>query len=65
MDLDETNPRRSAAIKRAISLVSEAVDLLDAHGGSPEAAAHLDLGLNELRRAHDRLQNSKSDDAGG
>ncbi len=65
MDLDDTNPRRTAAVKRAIALVSEAVDLLDAHGGPPEAAAHLDLGLHELRRTHDQLQNSKGHGAGG
>jgi hypothetical protein len=51
MDLEDSNPRRQTAVQRAIALVSEAVDLLDAHGGPPEAAAHLDLGLQELRRA--------------
>ena len=40
---------QSTAIRRAAKLVSEAVDLLDAHGGPAEAAAHLDLALQELR----------------
>ena len=41
--------RREAAMRRALALVSEALDLLDAHGGPAEAAAHLDLALEKLR----------------
>ena len=40
-----------AATARARALVTEALDLLDAHGGRPEAAAHLELALQELRKA--------------
>jgi hypothetical protein len=56
MTLENANSRRMAALERAMTLVLEAVDLLDAHGGPPEAAAHLDLGLQALRQAHSRLQ---------
>ena len=43
--------RRGAATQRAQALVAEALDLLDAHKGAPEAAAHLELALQELRKA--------------
>jgi hypothetical protein len=39
------------AIKRALALTTEALDLIDAHGGPADAAAHLDC-------ARDRLQES-------
>jgi hypothetical protein len=35
---------------RAQALVSEALDLLDAHVNTAEAAVHLELALQELRR---------------
>lgn len=47
---DEESPRTDA-IRRAIERVTEALDILDAHGGSAEAAAHLDLALQKLREA--------------
>lgn len=48
--------RRKAAIQRALVLVSEALDLVDGHGGPPEAAANLGLALQILRET----QRSKS-----
>ena len=42
--------RPNAALRRAIGLVLEARDLIDAHGGSPEAAAMLDLALVKMRQ---------------
>jgi hypothetical protein len=51
------NSRRGAAIKRAVAMVSEAMDVLDAHGGPAEAAAHLDLALQVLR------SDARSDDS--
>lgn len=47
---DDEN-RRTHAIRRAIERVTEALDILDAHGGPAEAAAHLDLALQKLREA--------------
>jgi hypothetical protein len=41
--------QRTAALKRALSLTTEALDLLDAHGGPADAAAHLDLCRNKLQ----------------
>lgn len=41
---------RSAATRRARELIIEALDLLDAYGGSQQAAAHLALALDELRQ---------------
>ena len=40
-----------AAARRAMILIAEAMDLLDAHGASPDAAAHLDLALQCIRRS--------------
>jgi hypothetical protein len=40
--------RSNAPIKRALALVTEAMDLLDAHDGPPEAAALLDLARQQL-----------------
>ena len=42
--------RDSEAVKRALLLITEAMDLLDAHNGPPEAAAHLDLAQQILRK---------------
>ena len=39
-----------AALERAKALVMEAIDLLDAHGRSQAAAAHLALALEEMRK---------------
>jgi hypothetical protein len=41
--------RREKAIKRALVLATEALDLLDAHDGPPEAAAHIEMALQKLR----------------
>ena len=41
--------RRKTAIHRVLALVTEAMDLLDAHDGPPEVAAHLELALQGLR----------------
>ena len=43
--------RQSGAVRRALSLVTEAMDLLDAHGGAPDAAAHLAMAQQRLRQA--------------
>ena len=40
---------QAKAIRRALSLVTEAMDLIDAHDGPPEAAAHLALAQQRLR----------------
>ena len=48
---DSDNGRREAAIQRAMQLVTEALDLLDAHRGPADATAHLDLALQRLREA--------------
>ncbi|MBW0007786.1 MAG: hypothetical protein JO335_08760 [Sphingomonas sp.] len=45
--------QQSKALKRAVTLVTEAMDLLDAHGCSPDAAAHLAMAQQEMRRALD------------
>ena len=41
--------RQAKAVQRAAMLVTEAMDLLDAHGGSPVAAAHLAMAQQKLR----------------
>jgi hypothetical protein len=40
---------KTLAVKRALALVTEAMDLLDAHVGPPDAAAHLELAQQKLR----------------
>ncbi len=37
-------------MKRALGLVTEALDLIDAHDGPPTAGAHLALVQEQLRR---------------
>ena len=44
-------------LKRVAALVSEALDLLDAHGGPADVAAHLDLALTKLRQEIAGAQN--------
>ena len=39
------------AIERAIILVTEALDLLDAHADCADASAHLDLSLRCMRQS--------------
>jgi hypothetical protein len=56
MDSENTKAPRIRALQRAMALVLEAVDLLDAGGDSPEAAAHFDLGLQQLRNDYRNLQ---------
>jgi hypothetical protein len=42
--------KREAAIRRALELVTEAIDLLDAHDGPPDATANLSLAQEQLRQ---------------
>ena len=39
---------RTSAIKRALRRVTEAMDILDAHGGPPDAAVHLEFAQQKL-----------------
>ena len=41
---------RQAAIERALRITTEAMDILDAHRGPAEAAAHLELARQHLRQ---------------
>lgn len=43
-------------IKRAAVLVTEALDLLDAHGDLPEAAAHLAMAQQKLLESIGKLR---------
>jgi hypothetical protein len=40
---------REQVLKRALELSTEAMDLLDAHGSDPKAAAYLALAQQQLR----------------
>jgi len=42
---------RERVLKRALELSTEAMDLLDAHGCDPKAAAYLALAQQQLRAA--------------
>ena len=49
VDHQESDDVRAAAMRRALALVMEAMDIIDGFGGTPDAAAHLDLALVALR----------------
>ena len=44
----EEDELRVRALKRALEMVTAAVDLLDAHRGPPDAAAHLAMAQQNL-----------------
>jgi hypothetical protein len=50
--MDQPNPKevRSLALNRAMALVTEALDLLDAHADCPDVSTHLDFALRRLRQ---------------
>jgi DNA-directed RNA polymerase subunit K/omega len=52
--------RRLAAIRRALELTTEALDLLDAHEGPPTAAAHLEMCRDKLREELARGEQQES-----
>lgn len=54
MTIEDDHERRTKAIRRAMELVIAAMDLVDAHGGPADAAAHLDVALHKLREALDQ-----------
>jgi hypothetical protein len=49
MAAESNEQSRASAIKRALALATEAQDLLDSHGGPPDAAVHLDLCCRKLQ----------------
>jgi hypothetical protein len=51
---ESNDARRAKAARRALSLVTEAMDLLDAHNVAPDAAAHLALAQQRLRQVLER-----------
>jgi len=44
-------PHSAKVIRRALFLVTEAMDLLDAHGTQPDASAHLAMAQQALRES--------------
>ena len=48
MPVDDDD-RQAKAVEAAVGLVTQAMDLLDSHGGAPEAAAHLAMAQQKLR----------------
>lgn len=46
---DGNEKRILAALERALKLVTEAMDVLDANDGAPDAVAHLELARQRLR----------------
>ena len=45
-----TNEEHEKVLKRSLMLATEAMDLLDAHGSDPKAAAYFALAQQQLRR---------------
>ena len=56
---------RDGAIRRALALATEAQDLLDAHGGPPEAGVHLDLCRQALQQELGRNGLDKTSEQSG
>ena len=50
---------RRAVLNRALALITEAMDLLDAHGGEPQAASYAALAQQELRKSLAQLEQSE------
>lgn len=46
-----TREDRKYVLNRALELTTQAMDLLDAHGADPEAAAYVALAQQQLRKA--------------
>ena len=46
---ERTDVSRDEVLKRALQLSTEAMDLLDAHGSDPKAAAYLALAQQQLK----------------
>ena len=42
--------QRDTVLNRALALTTEAMDLLDAHGSDPQAAAYVALAQEQLRK---------------
>jgi hypothetical protein len=51
--------QREAVLSRALALTSEAMDLLDAHGCDPQAAAYVALAQEQLRRSLGQSEQSE------
>jgi hypothetical protein len=49
MASERNEHKRTAAIRRAFELTTEALDLLDSYGGPAEAAVHLELCRQKLQ----------------
>jgi len=56
MRMSRSGNENDGPIKRALELVTEAMDLLDAYDGPADAAAHLSLAQERLRRTLRDLQ---------
>ena len=46
----QSKARHARPVRRALELVTEAMDLLDAHGAAPEVAVQLALAQQRLRQ---------------
>jgi hypothetical protein len=57
---ERDNDRSIPGLRRAHALITEALDLLDAYGGSQQAAVHLALALDELRETSAKDQPNPS-----
>ena len=51
MSHQDSDDARAAAMRRAMALMTQAMDMIDGFGGAPAAAAHLDLAILALRDA--------------
>jgi hypothetical protein len=45
----ERDEKQDKALRQAAELVTQAMDLLDAHGASPISAAHLAIALKNIK----------------
>lgn len=50
---------RQAVLNRALALTTEAMDLLDAHGHDPKAAAYVAMAQQQLRNTLEGLEQAE------
>jgi hypothetical protein len=48
---ERNEERKEQSLRRALTLATEAMDVLDAHGSDPQAAAYLALAQQQLRKS--------------
>lgn len=54
--MSRAGAKNERALQRALALITEALDLLDAYEGPPQTAAHLSIVQEQLRQVLKKIQ---------